>query len=61
MFSRTCEARLAPVMTVDTRLFLVHQASDSCATVQPSSSAITFNLRTFSLVFGSVSMPCSHS
>ena len=31
MFSCTCETRLAPVMTVDTCGFLVHQAIDSWA------------------------------
>ena len=61
MFSTTCSGRLAPVMTVETRGFFVHQAMDSWARVQPSSSATFFRPRTFSLRSGSVSVPCSHS
>ena len=49
MFSRTCAAFEAPVMTVDTLGFLAHHASENCASVTSSSSAITLRSATFLL------------
>ena len=61
MFSCTCEARLAPVITVLTCGFLTHQASASWLIVQPKSPATVCRARTLSMRVGSLSADLSHS
>jgi hypothetical protein len=46
MFSITCSARLAPVITLLTFGLVRHQASPSCASVQSSSFAIGWSCLT---------------
>src|SRR5437660_12770889 len=49
MFSTTCSGRLAPVITVLTCGFFRHQASPSCAKLQPRSFAIGSSWFTFAI------------
>ena len=61
MFSRTCAALDAPVMTEEMLAFFAHQASDNWVRLMPNSSAMIFKSPTFLLRPSSVNMPFNHS
>jgi hypothetical protein len=61
MFSTTCDGRLAPVMTVETRGFLRHHARDICASVHRAIAAIGASRLTIAIFIGSTMLSASHS
>jgi hypothetical protein len=61
MFSRTCSARLAPVMTVETFGLRAHHAMESWARLHPRSSATSLRRPTLAFASSAVSRLASQS